>query len=229
MPASANGGELLVTHSASPDGGQVATLWLCVRAPAAGTRPAIPRTGAGSLRAPVSRHARKPGRRRRPDRREPGIVTTYAYQSASRQTPAGSHRRCRLPARALRAETVPPAHPPALTSGIWDTYAASATSADRGDLPNSAREDVPRETFTEGFLHRAPPLDVMCPARDLFEHLLDSIRSGLVVVEHGDRPAAGPHVDARGTTGVERSDRVLEQSSWPECGWGAATRHDRLA
>ena len=52
LPADAKGGELLVARSPSPDGGHVATLWLCVRGAGSGYTPGDPAYWAQVLLGP---------------------------------------------------------------------------------------------------------------------------------------------------------------------------------
>lgn len=52
LPADATAGELLVTRSPSPDGGHVATLWLCVRGCGSGYTPGDPAYWAEVLLGP---------------------------------------------------------------------------------------------------------------------------------------------------------------------------------
>lgn len=52
LPADAEGGELLVTRSPSPDGGHVCTLWFCVRGAGSGYSPDDPAYWAEVLLGP---------------------------------------------------------------------------------------------------------------------------------------------------------------------------------
>jgi hypothetical protein len=102
-------------------------------------------------------------------------------------------------------------------------------------------KDVRGEVLANLLPHRTTPLDPMRPTRDLLEHLLDGIRSCLVVLaQHVDQRVAerggrgyGPSglpagVEAGGTNDADNADPILEEFV-VSVRQVATTRRERLA